>query len=68
MNQNLENLRALPQEEAAALLNLKPKTLEAWRYAGRGPRFVKFGRLVRYRVRDLEEFMNQQTVNTELGA
>ena len=32
------------------------KTLEIWRYRGVGPRFHKFGRLVRYAVADLDEF------------
>ena len=33
--------RLLNELEAAALLNLKPTTLRRWRWAGRGPRFIK---------------------------
>ncbi len=31
-----------------------PRTLEQWRYLGRGPRYVKIGHLVRYRLEDVE--------------
>ncbi|MEZ5697409.1 MAG: helix-turn-helix domain-containing protein [Sphingomonadaceae bacterium] len=48
----------LTTEEAAACLGTTKRTLEAWRYAGGGPVFVKLGgRLVRYRPRDLENFV-----------
>lgn len=33
----------LTNEEAAALLGIKPNTLEIWRYKGRGPPFIKLG-------------------------
>ena len=42
---------------AAAELNLSPKTLQAWRVTGRGPRFVKLGRRVFYRESDLRTFI-----------
>jgi len=45
--------------EAAQYLNLKPSTLEVWRCQGRGPRFVRLGRSIRYRVKDLDEFMEK---------
>lgn len=47
----------LTTREAAEMLNVKETTLEQWRWNGRGPRFVKLGRLVRYRQTDLEAFM-----------
>lgn len=34
----------LTNEEAAALLGIKPNTLEIWRTKGKGPEFVKLGR------------------------
>jgi len=46
------------EEGAAKLLTIKPKTLQAWRVNGGGPPFIKIGRSVRYRMKDLEEFMN----------
>jgi hypothetical protein len=43
-------------EEAAAFLNLSPRTLEKLRVVGGGPRFRKFGRRVFYALGDLEEW------------
>jgi hypothetical protein len=33
-------------------------TLRDWRKRGKGPRFVKVGSSVRYRLTDIEEFVN----------
>ena len=44
-------------ETAAKILTLSPQTLNGWRHRGQGPKFVKLGRAVRYRLRDLEEFI-----------
>ena len=42
---------------AAELLGVAPKTLQNWRQAGTGPRWLKIGkRMVRYRLADLESF------------
>jgi len=32
-------------------------TLRGWRAQGRGPKFVKVGRLVKYRLSDVEDFL-----------
>ncbi len=48
----------LNQGQAAAILGLRPKTLEIWRHRGGGPRFVKIGRLARYRPSDLDDYIN----------
>jgi predicted site-specific integrase-resolvase len=45
------------QETAARLLGVAPATLERWRWAGRGPRYRKLGRCVRYALEDLEAFV-----------
>ena len=49
----------LTTEEAAPVLGVKPKTLEGWRVAGKGPAFCKVGRRCTYRLADLLEFMNE---------
>jgi predicted DNA-binding transcriptional regulator AlpA len=54
MNENLKT------EAAAEFLQVKPTTLEQWRWNGKGPRFCKLGRSVRYRKSDLEEFINDR--------
>lgn len=43
--------------EAARFLGAAKDTLLTWRQRGRGPRFHKIGRRVRYDVRDLEAFI-----------
>ncbi len=54
--------RRLTVDEAAALLSVSVKTLEAWRRLGKGPMFVKLGRSVRYTMRSLDEFTRARTV------
>ncbi|MBN9344509.1 MAG: hypothetical protein BGO76_00645 [Caedibacter sp. 38-128] len=36
--------------------NLEPNTLGQWRWNGRGPKYLKIGRRVLYRLCDVEEF------------
>src|SRR5262245_7028998 len=45
--------RRLTVEDAAEILSVSVKTLEAWRRLGKGPEFVKLGRSVRYTMRAL---------------
>lgn len=53
----------LSTPEAAALLNIKPGTLEVWRANKRYPLpFVRVGRTIRYRRGDLVRFIEQRTV------
>ena len=47
----------MDEKQAAALLNVSVKTLQARRSRGGGPRFVKLGRSVRYAMADLEAFV-----------
>ena len=47
--------------EAAARLGLEAGTLANWRWAGRGPCFVKLGGRVRYRLTDLADYLDRQT-------
>ncbi len=51
----------MDQKEAAKLLDLKPRTLEVWRYLGDGPPFVRVSaRCVRYRPQDLETWIAER--------
>lgn len=45
----------------AARLGVSPSTLQSWRYSGRGPRWSKLGRLIRYRIADVETFLEANT-------
>lgn len=53
MATNTPAVTLLDNAEAAALLGIKPKSLEAWRQRGQGPRYRKIGRLVRYTEADV---------------
>jgi excisionase family DNA binding protein len=55
--------RALTEREVAALLGLSVATLRAWRHRGRGPRFLRLGRAVRYLPADLEDFVRASAVD-----
>lgn len=46
----------LTEREAADFLRLSPRTLEKHRNVGTGPRFRKFGRIVRYTLPDLKRW------------
>ena len=57
-------------KEAAERYRVKETTLEQWRWQGRGPKFVRLGRNIRYRDEDLDEFENARvfTSTTEAQA
>jgi predicted DNA-binding transcriptional regulator AlpA len=48
--------------DAAERLGLSVKTLRAWRLQGRGPKYLKLGRAVRYLVQDLDQWAAGRTV------
>jgi hypothetical protein len=50
----------LTQVELAVRWRISPRTLERWRWAGGGPRFIKIGGRVVYRIADIEAFEQQQ--------
>jgi excisionase family DNA binding protein len=54
----------LTQREAALVLRLSERTLERLRVSGGGPSFVKAGRSVRYRERDLEAWIAERVVSS----
>jgi hypothetical protein len=50
----------LNQIDLAARWNISHRTLERWRWTGEGPRFVKLGGRVVYRLEDVEEYEREQ--------
>jgi len=62
-----ENKSLLTPKEVAEFLGIPEGTLAQWRSQRRGPRYVKLEeRLVRYRFADLESYLNQHSVQTDL--
>jgi predicted DNA-binding transcriptional regulator AlpA len=45
----------------ASRLGVSRSTLQSWRYTGRGPRFIKLGRMVRYRNADIDAYLRANT-------
>lgn len=48
------------ERAVAQLFDCSVKTVQKWRQTGRGPTYVKVGRLVRYRQSDLQAWLDQQ--------
>lgn len=51
-------------EGASRMVGLAVSTLEKLRVSGDGPPFVKLGRVVRYRVPDLSDWLAARVVNS----
>ena len=50
----------IPETEAADYLCQSVRTIQKWRVTGAGPQFFKFGRSVRYRRRDLFDWVEER--------
>lgn len=59
------NLSFVDEVEAARLTGLSIYTLRNWRFQGRGPAYVKFGRAVRYSLEDLRTFAERCRVRVQ---
>ena len=55
--------QALTEHEVAKQLGLSVATMRAWRLKGKGPRFVRFGRAVRYLAEDVQRFVEASVVD-----
>lgn len=47
----------LSEAEIARRTGISQRTLQGWRFSGRGPRFTRVGRKVLYPAADLQEFL-----------
>jgi Helix-turn-helix domain len=54
----------LREQDAADILCLSVRTLQSWRIRLAGPPFVQVGRAVRYRRRDLIDWIAANTVGS----
>lgn len=57
----MEIRNLLNEREAATLLNCSVAFMRRCRLLSRGPAFVKIGRNVRYRMQDLEAYIESNT-------
>jgi predicted DNA-binding transcriptional regulator AlpA len=51
----------LNESEAAEFLAVSVRTLQAWRTRDAGPPFVRLGRAIRYRLKDLIDWVRSNT-------
>ena len=56
------NLQTVSESLASEITGLAVKTLQQRRWLGKPPTYLKLGRLVRYRISDLEQFLDSCTV------
>jgi excisionase family DNA binding protein len=63
-DQKQATLRAITEREVAERLGLSVATLRAWRHRGKGPRFLRLGRSVRYLPSDVDDFVRASAVDT----
>lgn len=60
----MASTKPMTTKEAAMWLGLKSNTLEVWRVYGKGPKFLKMGRAVRYRLEDLNAYLETSVKNS----
>jgi predicted DNA-binding transcriptional regulator AlpA len=58
-------MTALTERQVGEQLGLSVATLRAWRHRGKGPRFLRLGRSVRYLPSDVDEFVRASAVDTQ---
>ena len=56
--------RFITEKDVASHLGVSRKTVQAWRYNDRGPRYHRFGLSVRYRYSDLNEWAKENRCET----
>ena len=54
--QKADTITHINQESLSKRLGISCRTLERWRWIGVGPRFIKIGGRVRYRLADIEAY------------
>ena len=56
------HLQTVGEERASEITGLAVKTLQQRRWLGKPPTYLKIGRLIRYRISDLEKYLDSCTV------
>lgn len=56
------------EHEAARLIGVAVQSLRNWRHQRKGPAYLKISRSVRYRLEDLEDYINSKRVDPERTA
>jgi hypothetical protein len=62
-----QGMQHLDQKHLAERWLISPRTLEQWRWQGRGPRYLKIGGRVVYRLSDIEAFESVRVHANTIG-
>lgn len=57
-------IKHLNQVELSRRWSLSPRTLERWRWLNQGPRYIKVGGRVLYRLEDIEAYESENMFET----
>lgn len=60
-------MNKITQEQLAERWHLSPRTLEQWRWLGKGPKFLKIGARVLYREADVDAWETEQVCQNTSG-
>jgi predicted site-specific integrase-resolvase len=60
-------IKLLNQIEVSRRWKVSERTLEAWRWRGKGPKFLRIGGRIRYRLEDIEQFERLQERGSDSG-
>jgi predicted site-specific integrase-resolvase len=55
-------IASIESTDAAPMIGVNAATLKSWRRKGIGPPYVRFGNRVRYRLCDIEAWLDAHTV------
>jgi hypothetical protein len=55
---------SLNERELAGRWSTSIKTLQAWRQQGKGPKYLKIGRAVRYPIDSIEQFESKSLISS----
>ena len=59
------NLQTVDERQAAVITGFSVKGLQQRRWLGKPPTYLKVGRLIRYRISDLEKYLDSCTVEAK---
>lgn len=60
-------MKKITQQQLAERWQMSPRTLEQWRWLGKGPRFLKIGARVLYREEDVDVWEGAQVCQNTSG-
>jgi len=64
-NQSYQDKEILTDKETASFLGVASRTLRDWRRQKKGPAFVQMGSKIRYRKKDIDAYLDNQTIKSK---